>query len=790
MPRLLAQNLISGAGKNISAEFKSLAIEKVHLHLDKPYYKTGEDIWFKAYVIDGVNEIPTLTSGALYIDLVNVSNKKIKSIKLPLLNGVTWGDFKLPDTIAEGRYTIYAYTQWMKNFEQSLFFKKDLIIINKSNKFKPNLTTVNDVDIQLFAEGGTLIEGLPGKIAFKAVNDQGRGEFVNGVVIDNDGQEVTSFQSSHLGMGHFNITPLAGKTYIAKVKLSNGKEKTISFPEALASGYVLSVNASNPDKLAIKVLGSVDLLGKENLHLVAHHNGKVYSETEVKPEKQITAIQFSTKELPSGIVELVLLNSSNLPICERVVFINNGNGKIDITTDNLQPSYNKRTPTEFEINSSVNQKITQGSFSIAVTNTALVAPDVDDETHIMASLLLKSDLVGEIEKPNSYFSGNSNIDRDRIDNLMLTQGWRKTIWKYNPKNTSFKPNFPAEKNLKISGMITKAGKPVAKAKISIISTPTISISQETVSDENGKFNFENFIFLDGTQFVIKAETENGDKKLKIAIENIKELTLLTNKSIPVEDSVYIQILNRNKELSQESRKHTDSSKNLREVEIVGKANKAPNSANLNGAGKADAVFDAEDLKTVISLRQYLEGRVSGITLYDQKFYLTRSNPGMESVIKINPPQPMQIYLDGSRIDEIGNIDDITVNNIESVEILKSIANSFVYGTNDGVILITTKTAEKGSSDVNTSMTDGFLKITPKGYSIGRAFYSPKYTSTSTKDLDYRTTVFWEPNLITDKDGKGKISYFNTDVPGIYRMVIEGIDADGNLARKVLTYEVK
>ena len=36
------------------------AQEKVYLHLDKPYYAIGDNIWFKAYTINAKNGQPTL----------------------------------------------------------------------------------------------------------------------------------------------------------------------------------------------------------------------------------------------------------------------------------------------------------------------------------------------------------------------------------------------------------------------------------------------------------------------------------------------------------------------------------------------------------------------------------------------------------------------------------------------------------------------------------------------------------------------------------------------------------
>ena len=81
---------------------------------------------------------------------------------------------------------------------------------------------------------------------------------------------------------------------------------------------------------------------------------------------------------------------------------------------------------------------------------------------------------------------------------------------------------------------------------------------------------------------------------------------------------------------------------------------------------------------------------------------------------------------------------------------------------------------------------------PKGFYKAREFYSPQYDNphTNQKMADLRSTIYWNPNIITDKDGKASFSYFNADGKGTYRMVIEGIDADGNLGRQVLRYKVE
>jgi len=48
-----------------------LFFEKLYLHTDKQFYLSGENIWFKAYLVNPRSNQPTYTSNSLYVDLLN-----------------------------------------------------------------------------------------------------------------------------------------------------------------------------------------------------------------------------------------------------------------------------------------------------------------------------------------------------------------------------------------------------------------------------------------------------------------------------------------------------------------------------------------------------------------------------------------------------------------------------------------------------------------------------------------------------------------------------------------------
>ena len=86
----------------------------------------------------------------------------------------------------------------------------------------------------------------------------------------------------------------------------------------------------------------------------------------------------------------------------------------------------------------------------------------------------------------------------------------------------------------------------------------------------------------------------------------------------------------------------------------------------------------------------------------------------------------------------------------------------------------------------------FAFYSPKGYYRARTFYSPQYDDPKTNRsiADLRSTIFWKPNIVTDKAGHASFEYYNGGEKGTYRITIEGIDIDGNLGRKIYRYKVE
>jgi hypothetical protein len=106
---------------------KKYAPEKLYMQTDKPYYATGDTIWFKAWLINAPTFLLSAKSGLLHIDIANDSNKVIKQYLLPVTSGVSWGNIALDEKeYKPGTYVIRAYTNWMRNFGEDYFYYKQI----------------------------------------------------------------------------------------------------------------------------------------------------------------------------------------------------------------------------------------------------------------------------------------------------------------------------------------------------------------------------------------------------------------------------------------------------------------------------------------------------------------------------------------------------------------------------------------------------------------------------------------------------------------------------------------
>jgi len=657
----------------------------------------------------------------------------------------------------------------------------------------PVKVTPGKIDVQFFPEGGYLVNNLPCKVAFKAVGNDGLGKAINGIVVDNSNHEVSKIATLHLGMGTFILVPEAGKTYQVRIAFEDGSQNTVALPKALDQGYVMIVNGNipdDPDHVAVRIMASQALVGNE-INLFAQSGGSVCFAAKNKMENGSLSLKIPKDRFPSGVAQFTLLNAAGNAINERVIFINRPDGLNLAVTSNLQ-TYAPRAKVSLQVAAHADgDKPVMSSLSAAVIDESQVPVNESDEVTILSSMLLSSDIKGYIEKPNYYFTGSSQQVKDELDVLMLTQGYRRFEWKQ-VMNDKFDPVvYQPELSLQISGTVkTYKEKPVANSKVLLFNMGGGAFSLDTVTDAKGHFVFNNLVFRDSAKFLVQARTEKDKRNVDITPDDTNDQIVTYNKNTPdievnVNNSIKSYLVNNNKLYEQEVKyglsKHSIM---LKEVVIKDKKILVPHSSNLRGAGNADFIMTSAELDKMNdpSLAFILQSRLMGVEFYKGVPYPLRR-------MSLTLSRPVAIFVDGMPADST-YLNDAIPSQISSIEYLRA-SSAGVYGAigGGGVIVVNTK---NGSEYMGPVVKPGIITYSPKGYYLARTFYSPQYDDPKTNATlaDLRSTIYWNPNVITDKDGKAAIEFLNAGTKGTYRIVVEGIDNDGHIGRHVYRYKVE
>jgi len=800
----VTKNVIS----KLTNYFASHITEKAYLHFDKAYYAAGDTIYFKAYVTNGEGNQLSGLSNVLHVDLINSASHLDQSIKLKLNNGLAWGEFTLPDSLPGGNYIIRAYTQLMRNNEEAGYFarvipvsavKKTFVSANVTTK--PAQNPSQKVDIQFFPEGGDLLAGTRSKVAFKAVGVNGLGVNVKGTIVDNDDNEVATFASTHLGMGYFYLEPRENKTYMAKIVYADGSQAGFDLPKVQTKGIVLSISNGTSEQSQVII----------NTSKAYYHDNRnkdytlfVYSAGEVtsyitKLKEPTVSVSVPNAQLRTGVVRATLFSPEGEPLSERLWFVKN-HDLLTLQVNSDKSSYTKREKVKINLNAVQNGRPVSGHFSVTVVDDNQVPVNEDSEHTILTDLLLTSELKGYIEKPNYYFANNSKEVDDSLDILMLTQGYRRFEWKEVIGN---KPEqvlaYKAEKSLELEGLIkSMTGKPKSDEELILIDTKD-NLLMDTLSDKSGEFKFTGIDVTDTPFMAIHTKSKGRAEDAKIEIRQTE---------IPPLSQSVINLKAGNDTLSQQvvtqmQDKFVSTNKGgikLKEIKIKGyKPPKPdiPNSANLNGPGNADYVLMGDKLEDCVTL-DCLYGKIPGTISRGGKLYLSRSK-----WVQLNgePPPPMAVIIDGSVFpQDISRqgftntkvFDNINIHDIYSIEVLESGNYLAMYGSNapGGALVITTKRGGENRNKITSA--PGWISFPFNGFYKSREFYSPKYDHPMENDnhKDLRTTVYWKPELLTDKDGNASFEYYNADGHGTYRVIVEGIDGSGDIGRLLYRYKVE
>lgn len=781
----LSANKIKDLTENYGEDFP---VEKAYLQLDKSLYVPGETVWMKGYVVKEAYHLLSDISGVLYVDLIDRENRILEQNIVYVANGEAAGDFTLDENLPSGTYQIRAYTQWMQNFDQ--MFQTSITVLGREGDQRQDQQVSKKPDVQFLPEGGNLLSGIEQTIAYKAIGISGLGVDVKGDVLDQSGKTVTSFVSTHIGMGKFSFIPVSGNTYTARI-MYNGENYTYPIPEVESSGWNISVERI-PQNFEITV-HSLDIPQGSYL-LTGTVRDEIFHSQSVSISSNEEVILIPQDKFPTGVVVFTLHSSDGLALSERLVF-NDRDDELRVFLSTNQSIYSQRDKVEVEITASDGKgNPVQAPFSIAVTQTDGLWESQPDRETILSHLWLSSDLSGFVEQAPMYFRENG-FSQEELDLVMLTHGWRGFEWERVLSDETVRPEYYMEQGLSISGQVFEANnrEVLDEGKITLVVDNVLN-TFVTEADDQGRFGFMNIAFLDTTQIFLQARTAKNKKREVTFALNLPD-TLPVRPYLRLDgyfsNEVNVQnkteyLLSSNQYVRQQELFDGIAQYELGTVQIVAQAPEEEENRRNQLYSRADYSIDAENLPQNLTVLNALQGRVPGVNIYGGL-----GNPRV-SIRGAFRGQPL-FLIDGIPTD-ISFIESIPMADVDRIDVLKG-PSAAIYGGRggNGVIAVYTKTGEdSGRGGVPDEDQPGIIRPELPGFHVAKIFYAPQYESEASPSQvpDLRNTVYWNPVVRTDKNGKAFLSFFNSDLRGEYQITIEGISVGGIPGRAEKIYEVR
>jgi hypothetical protein len=778
VPAALAQN--DPVEKDIHEAFNEYRgryiQEKLFIHTDKNSYLSREICWFRIYYVDAFYNRPASLSTIAYVEMLDKNNLPVLQEKISLKPGESSGSLIIPVNISSGTYKLRAYTNWMKNFSPDYFFEKAIRILNpKELQTEPVVSKTKHYDLQFFPEGGNMVQDIETRVGFRITDAYGKGLDGEGILLNQNGDTVLKFHPENHGLGSFIFTPAAGKTYEAIVHLPRGEQVRKQLPPCYQSGYVMDVSRTVDSEIVAHVHVSPDLDGQD-IYLFVHgsHESQPVKKQHLTNGRASFPIKYG--ELEDGISRITLFDKEGRPLCERLYF-KYPEEKIFISAEGVS-EYTTRKKIALTISVKDQTGIPVSTdMSMAIYRLDSLQPI--DENDIRNYLYLTADL-GPVESPAFYFRRQDPERAQDMDNLMLTHGWRRFTWKDQLEKNSPPPLFPPELNGHIiQGKLADntAGAAVAGTNVYLSIPSTRTQFRATTTDANGHFKFEMPGFY-GSQEIILQTNPAEDSVSRIDIVS------------PFSDKYSANGFPEFSISSKNSASLLDHSidEQVRHVYLGTKLNRFASAVVDTNSFyvEPDEKYLLDDYTRFQTMEEVLREYVRSVNVgrKREKFQLFVEDKPQREFFREEP----LILIDGVPFfdsDELFKQDPMKIRRLD----LLNREYSLGYQSFKGIVNVTTYHGDLGGIQLNGHPT----VLDYPGIADQREFFSPVYETeeqVSSRIPDFRTLLYWSPEIQTDDQGKKALSFYTSDLPGKYAIVMMGITKKGEPASRIVLMEVK
>lgn len=814
--------------------------EKVYLQFDNTSYYTGETIWFKAFVVSA-STLERAQSKVLYVELISPDGVLLKRQKLKIVAGQADGSFPLVDgSTAQARdlrgvlgypsgfYEIRAYTNFMQNFSNETIFSRVFAVYDKPREEghyydespvitirqtdmkqkRPETPRQRQINASFHPEGGHLIIGQPCRVAFKVTDENGLGTQADGFI---EGSDIR-FSTIHDGMGFFEFTPTRRNNSVEITV--QGSSRSFSLPESESDGCAMRADVTR-ESLLVTVNPSQGLTGTQ-LGLTITCRGELMDFATVNMDGESVSQEFDLSSQPEGVYRITLFNTQGSILASRSFYHISQTPvtpSLLVEADKSQYDPFEKVSLTFSLSDAKGVPF-RDRFCLAVRDNRGQGNIFMDD--LRTSLLLSSDLKGFIEDPSYYFDPQNQEREHMLDLLCMVQGWERYDWKTMAGVEPFQETHRLEKGLTLNGWVmSPSGKePLEGVSVNAALVPQDKKLLETYTyhtDESGYFGFDIGVdFYDWGKFTISAEPKR-DRLIGTSARIMFERSISPQlRAYEPGETVFKSLSSQKRTISMTGSGATKKDDGLPTVINIETGYILPD-VEINEHRKyVDFyTFKAYDVQKDVELDLDKGDYTTDVLGYLQDkgylVYMTMGEDGADSIESINGFEPFFYVHNSSKYKYNGIFESphrIDTKDIKSILIYDHplfkreawmLAPLFMEHMTHSITNMEGRPDEYDrvmmvdillKEDFDLSTRKDLYKINKRitsveGYSKPYSFYSPEYPDGPIPgDVDYRRTLYWNPNVLTDSLGKANVEFYNNSITRHFQIEASGITISG------------
>lgn len=784
--------------------------ENIYIHTDKDIYEPGENLWFKAYILKGTNLALSTDTKIIFVELIQLHDDKNQTItreKYEAINGFANGHLFLEQTLEDGAYQLIIHT---KNTLESA--SKEIIAV-KEIQVKENIIPKVLVDAEFTKRVYNRDEAVEAELT---VFSRSRIPYTNTTIVahlyggtkkldrirlktDDQGIAFIRFAAEKSKKATHIKLRIKTKGYELKhtIEIPYTNISEIQFGMYPEGGNLVeelpntvAFKALDPSGRPVQVTGDLYENGKKIRSFSAIHNGmgkfgfipKNNQKYTVKlTQPRLDSVFELPNILPEGIklqvnrsnkkhVHFNIIRSSSIP-SQKVYIRAQHRGLIYwMATASLEKeAANFKLPLE---------KLPQGIVEVTLFNEnfqplaeRLIYTNIDQKLHVTLKEISKS-FFKQKEKVTLKFAVKDQYKNPAVANFSMSV--HDHLYANKNNDYAIMPHYYLFSELKghvydASYYFNPIHKDRAKHLDLLLLTQgwrTYVWNKKNLSDVTSTTVFTPFV-----NGKVYRKLENG------ALQNISEASV--NVSYPS----YTHNIETNKKAAFSLPLVAYKAAQGTEIVLIPFEDK-------NAVIKVNAPFEhieeATEKHISIFPKNDLALHIKKQSSYDPKFSFTETNFLEEVNLSSFSGRNKNHGSKGMYGNVYGDyVCQFNILNCKNHPYGNPPEDGRTYRLNDGsfITYIARITGKKREAN------ERFVKI--KGLYPEKEFYSPQYDKNPDEAMfpDNRKTLFWAPNLVTNKNGEIEVSFFTSDVQTTFFGKLEGTNGNGLLGGTIFQFDV-